>query len=646
MQGSEVCILDIVITEFTNRRNPIGSVEKVSWEEFVDRLSHPTWTDETLDEYAAMTSEQRTEVKDVGGYVAGEFEGGKRSKSLLKSRYVLTIDADEATPDDIDEFEFYDEPWMFCVHSTHTSTEENPRLRWLFLLSRPVTPEEYRPLIAYVSKYVGADTLDETTDQPERLMFWPSVSMDADYTFVTGGTEPLDVDSILDSLDPVEEQEEPASVESFVTEGVVTQGYRDNTTYRIACKLRQIGFNDELIMSTIKEFNKIYCEPKLPNKDIKRIVNSACKHSPGELVKVEDLSPQGSFGDLGDFKEHKERTIETGTELLKRHIDPSEYLVEDMVTTGLGLIVAPPKFGKSWFALDLAISVATGTDFFGKKTKQAGVLYYALEDNDRRLQKRLGQVAGDRVDLDLFYHTESAPTIEEGLFDEIYKHLQEHPDIKLVVIDTLQKVRGLAKKTEGAYGYDYRELGSFQKFVFENDISICLVHHTRKIIDKNDLIGNVSGTNGLAGAADYVFGMSKNKWNDDEAKLELTGRDIEPQSYIMRFSDYRWTYVGKEREVREHEEEASYTKDPVVRSVREQLDIISRMTDADPVVWEVSNSDLLQYASSNGAGFNTTNKLSYHLAKITPLLQAKDGVTISKRHTNNGDVNVFTRYRM
>ena len=640
--------MDIVITEFTNRRNPVGTVVKTTWDDFVDRLRHPVWTDDTLDDYAAMTNEQRTEVKDVGGYVAGEFENGKRQKNLLKSRYVLTIDADDATPHDVDDYEFYDEPWMFCVHSTHTSTEANPRLRWLFLLSRPVVPEEYRPLVRYVSSFVGADTIDETTDQPERLMFWPSVSLDADYFFKTGGVEPIDVDSILDNFD-LEEAEEPEEIdisESFFKSGVVMEGSRDNTTYRIACKLRQIGFDDDLILSTIKEFNKTYCQPKLPAKDIKRIVTSACKFSPGELFQISDMSMKDSFGDIGDVQELKEKPIETGTQLMKRHIDPSEYFVEDMVTSGMGLIVAPPKFGKSWFALDLAVSVATGTEFFGKKTKKSGVLYYALEDNDRRLQRRLGQVAGDRTDLDLFFHTETAPTIENGLFDEIDKHLREHPEIKLVVIDTLQKVRGMARKTEGAYGYDYRELGDFQKFAFANDISICLVHHTRKIIDKNDLIGNVSGTNGVSGAADYVFGMSKTKWNDDQAKLELTGRDVEPQSYIMVFRNYRWECLGKEREVRESEEQDSYSRDPVVNTILEQLRFVEASTEDDPAEWIVTNSDLLKYVNSNGAGFNTTNKLAYHLVKLEPFLASKDGITFSKRHYSNGDFNVFSRYRM
>lgn len=641
--------MDLIITEFKNRLSPDGKIIHTTWPDFVTRLSHPVITDESLDEYAAMTNEQKTNIKDVGGYVAGEFENGRRKKDLLKSRYVLTIDADDATPDDIDDYQFYDEPWMYCVHSTHTSTEKNPRLRWLFLLSRPVEASEYRRLIKYVSQFVGANTLDETTDQPERLMFWPSASWDADYMFVSGGTEPLDVDATLEKCPEIIEEQEDLDTEALILSGVIPEGSRDNTTFRIACQLRRMGFNDELVLSTIKEFNKAYCEPKLPLKDIKRIAAQACKFSPGDIIRADDLSESDAFGDFAKVKkkERPKKEVESGTDLLNRYIAPAKYYVEGMVTTGMGLVVAPPKFGKSWFALDLAISVATGTEFFGKKTRQAGVLYYALEDNDRRLQTRLSEVAGDRKNLDHFYHIEEAPSIENGLFDDIENNLMEHPEIELIVIDTLQKVRGSAKKTEGAYGYDYRETGEIQRFAFDHELSILLVHHTRKIIDPNDLVGNVSGTNGVAGAADYVFGMSKKKWNDEQAKLELTGRDVEPQSYIMVFNNHRWECLGKEREVIESKERTDYDSNPLVKTVRYYLDKIERESQDSPVAWEVSPSDLLgfieqQYGKTE---MDSTNKLGAKLRGYEKMFKDNDGIALSKDHKNSGNVYIFTRPR-
>ncbi len=643
--------MDLIITEFKNRLSPDGKTKHTTWSDFVERLSHPVITDESLDEYAAMTNEQKTNIKDVGGYVAGEFENGKRKKDFLKNRYVLTIDADDATPDDIDDYQFYDEPWLYCVHSTHTSTEKNPRLRWLFLLSRPVEAGEYRRLIKYVSQFVGANTLDETTDQPERLMFWPSASWDADYTFMSGGTEPLDVDAVLKECPEVSEEKDDTEMEALILSGCIPEGSRDNTTFRIACQLRRLGFNDELVLSTIKEFNKTYCEPKLPLKDIKRIASQACKFSPGDLIRADDISLEDAFGDIGTVKKKPQRVkkkVESGTDLLNRYIAPAKYYVEDMVTTGMGLVVAPPKFGKSWFALDLAISIATGTPFFGKQTRQAGVLYYALEDNDRRLQKRLDEVAGDRKNLDHFYHIEEAPSLENGLFENIEENLAEHPEIEVVVIDTLQKVRGSAKKTEGAYGYDYRETGEIQRFAFDHELSIMLVHHTRKIIDPNDLVGNVSGTNGVAGAADYVFGMSKKKWNDKQAKLEITGRDVEPQSYIMTFNNYRWECLGKEVEVIESNEEAEYNNDPLIKTIRYYLSQAVIETLDDPVVWEVSPSDLLDLVEQmyGKTDINKPEKIGARLRKYNDQLTDIDEIKVEKKHSRGGTTYAFTRPRL
>ena len=640
--------MDIVITEFKNRIKPVGNVVHTTWEDLVNRLSHPVVTEESLDEYAAMTNEQKTDVKDCGGYVAGEFENGRRKKDLLKSRYVLTIDADDATPNDIEEFQFYEEPWMFCVHSTHTSTAENPRLRWLFLLSRPVAANEYRHLIKYVSKYVGAETLDETTDQPERLMFWPSVSWDADYTFLSGGTEPLPVDQILGDLDL--EEEEPERTIHRDEDGLIPEGYRNEAVFRYAAKQREEGLDGEALLQVVNIYNETKCRTPLRPFEIKTIIGSVLRYPKGEAVPFNARDIESDFSDIGTVGKKKFRKpLENGNELRERYIPPAVYLVDEMVTTGLGMVVAPPKFGKSWFALDLALSIATGTPFFGKRTTRAGVLYYALEDNDRRVQRRMNQVSGEeRKDLSWFYHTEDAPTMGEGLFEEIDDYLDMYPEIKFVVIDTLQKVRPPAKRSEGAYANDYNDAGKIQKYALSRDLSILLVHHTRKIIDPNDLIGNISGTNGLSGAIDYAFGMSKKKWDDDQAKLEITGRDISKQTYMMAFNNFtcRWENLGTEKEVREDAEETSYNNDPLVKTIKFYLDQAKAETQDDPVVWKVSTSDLADIAVSFGADKEESSlKVGMRLAAVKKLLEAKDGITCGKGHTKDGNVNVFSRKR-
>ena len=93
----------IEVTEFSSRKQNKGTVVEYSWETLVDRLKHPKITEETIDEYRAMTNEQRTEIKDVGGFVGGRLKGGLRRKTALENRTLLTIDADNATPHDAHE---------------------------------------------------------------------------------------------------------------------------------------------------------------------------------------------------------------------------------------------------------------------------------------------------------------------------------------------------------------------------------------------------------------------------------------------------------------------------------------------------------------------------------------------------------------
>ena len=147
----------MIITEFKNRFSTTGKSVELTWDDLVERLKSPVITSETLAEYKAMTNEERTAIKDIGGYVAGEFTDDKRNKNLLKSRCVLTIDADEATAEDIDNYSCLYDNAVF-IHTTHTSTDEQLRLRWLFPLSRPVSAEEYKALVNIVIPWVGSNT--------------------------------------------------------------------------------------------------------------------------------------------------------------------------------------------------------------------------------------------------------------------------------------------------------------------------------------------------------------------------------------------------------------------------------------------------------------------------------------------------------
>lgn len=154
----------------------------VSWDWLLDKLRQPKRTGETMAEYQRMTRDEQSARKDVGGFVGGALDGGRRVASAVTERWLLTLDADHAREDDWEEVTgLYD--WRMCVYSTHSHTPQRPRLRWIIPLKRAVSPEEYQACARMMASLIGIETMDSTTYQPERLMYWPSCPDDAEYVF-------------------------------------------------------------------------------------------------------------------------------------------------------------------------------------------------------------------------------------------------------------------------------------------------------------------------------------------------------------------------------------------------------------------------------------------------------------------------------
>lgn len=127
-----------------------------------------------------------------------------------------------------------------------------------------------------------------------------------------------------------------------------------------------------------------------------------------------------------------------------------------------------------------------------------------LEDTYERLRKRLWLIT-DEVEGNLFFATR-AETLGKGLLDQLAMFYDEHPDLKLVVIDTLQMIRSSVH--DYSYSSDYRELADLKRFADQRSITILLIHHTRKMGD-SDVMNTVSGTNAITGAADFTWVLTK-----------------------------------------------------------------------------------------------------------------------------------------
>lgn len=177
-----------------SRKTKTWKNKPMQWSELLARMEKVTRTPETVAEYKAMGRDQQSEIKDVGGFVGGYCNNGNRSD--IRHRSLLCLDADFAKPDLWEDW-LWTEGYAAAVYSTHKHTPEKPRVRLVVPLARNVSPEEYQAIGRRVAADLGIDQFDDTSYQPQRMMYWPSASQDAEYIFRYHDGPFLDPDTVL-----------------------------------------------------------------------------------------------------------------------------------------------------------------------------------------------------------------------------------------------------------------------------------------------------------------------------------------------------------------------------------------------------------------------------------------------------------------
>ena len=235
-------------------------------------------------------------------------------------------------------------------------------------------------------------------------------------------------------------------------------------------------------------------------------------------------------------------------------------VIDGLLYTGAYLFVGAPKVGKSFLMAQLAYHISTGLSLWGYPVHQGTVLYLALEDDHRRLQERLYRMFGTEGTGDLYFAI-YAKQLGGGQEEQLKKFVREHPDTKLIIIDTLQKIRE-AGGDKYSYANDYEVVGKLKRLADDCGVCLLLVHHTRKqqADDKFDMI---SGTNGLAGAADGAFLLQKEKRTDGTATLDVVGRDQQDQRFYLTKDKERLTWTLERMEAEQWIE----PPDPVLEAI-------------------------------------------------------------------------------
>ena len=245
----------------------------------------------------------------------------------------------------------------------------------------------------------------------------------------------------------------------------------------------------------------------------------------------------------------------TANTLMNTDYPPLAFSIERLLPRGIFILAGSGKIGKSWLSLDMCIAVVTGGKLWEFNACEGEVLYLALEDTHPRLKERLERIQGETESTEKLHLAISSLGITDGLIEQIKVFISANPNTKLIVIDTLERIRN-SEQDKSMYSCDYRDIGKLREALEGNAVTLLLVHHTRKMYDP-DPLNTLSGSTGLVGVVDGVWVLEKEKRTEGKGTLTIANRDTEGYCFKVEFekANCRWNFLGAEEELAENEDE-------------------------------------------------------------------------------------------
>ena len=416
-----------------------------------------------------------------------------------------------------------------------------------------------------------------------------------------------------------------------------------------------------LLATSLKDWREAYSEHVagrsvviLPDNDdggrkLAREAAALVKKAGGKplLVPLPGLPPKGDIIDWKGTREDLAKLVEEASRrpaeqglafrkgvsaraLMSKAFDPIRWIVPGYLTEGMYVLAGAPKQGKSWLALNWMIAIGNGSKAMESIDCEGGdVLGLMLEDNERRLQRRLQQMRlmdlPDRVTL-----LTEWPNMDDGCIEEIEAWIAAVPNPRLVVVDVFARVKGSKTGKETDYDFDYRQAAALQAIASQHNLAVLVIHHTRKMA-ADDPFDEVSGTRGLTGAADGVLVLKRDS-GTQQPVLYGRGRDLEEVETAIQFDKEtgNWSVIGAAwlvadtHERREIQEVLGRSVDPMTpteigerigKSRQNVQKMLTKMEDAGQVERVKRGSYVLVSTVSNDALFDTKETketTSYH----------------------------------
>lgn len=307
------------------------------------------------------------------------------------------------------------------------------------------------------------------------------------------------------------------------------------------------------------------------------------------------------------------KTIST-KKLMEKEFPPIKPVITRIMPTGTFIFAGGSKIGKSWLILWFANQIALGNPVWDFETTQSEVLYLALEDTERRLQDRLNEIASE---VGAFHLATQVACIGDGFEEQVIEFIINHPKVKFIIIDTLQKIRKSGKDS-ATYADDYETMSAIKKIADTYDITIMILHHTKKEYD-SDPFNRISGTTGIMGSADGAYVLFKKARMENKAELNITGRDVREITLDLTFDSDTCLWL-----LDKHSDADIMTgTDPILIAIKEFMDSHTE--------WKGTASKLVEDLSISGM---KSNAITRKLNSNVDLLYSKFKIVYTKKRVD------------
>ena len=228
-------------------------------------------------------------------------------------------------------------------------------------------------------------------------------------------------------------------------------------------------------------------------------------------------------------------------ELMQELIPPLKWSVLPILPEGFGVISGRPKGMKSWTALGICYAVQNGTKFMGHETTQGDCLYLALEDSKRRIKDRIIKLGYQKLNPPTILLASDVPYLGFGFEECVQEWINSKDNPRLIIIDTLARIRPRARKSSGtAYDIDNELLSKIQTIAVQNNITIACISHLSKAQQEYNF-DRIQGSVGVQGISDFMWLIDRGD-NSNQASIVGRGRDMNDFEYAVKWNEDKWQY--------------------------------------------------------------------------------------------------------